>query len=141
MRGLPRKPNVVVVMCDQLRAFETGCYGNDVVRTPHIDRLAAEGVRFTHAVSNNPVCMPARSCLLSGQYSRRGQGWRIIVAILAVVLIRATGLGITNVAAKVPAMLPLIHLHILVAIAACVYLLRRRRPRVAEPPMAIGEVG
>jgi choline-sulfatase len=69
------KPNVVVVMCDQLRAFEVGCYGNPVIRTPHIDRLAAEGVRFTHAVSNNPVCMPARSCLLSGQYSRTCQGF------------------------------------------------------------------
>ena len=69
------KPNVVVVMCDQLRAFEVGCYGNQVIRTPNIDRLAAEGVRFTHAVSNNPVCMPARSCLLSGQYSRTCQGF------------------------------------------------------------------
>ena len=54
------RPNVVVVMCDQLRAFEVGCYGNDVIRTPHIDRLGAEGVRFEHAVSNNPVCMVAR---------------------------------------------------------------------------------
>ena len=73
--GPPAKPNIVVVLCDQLRAFETGCYGNDVVRTPHIDGLAAEGVRFATAVSNNPVCMPARSCLLSGQYSRTCQGF------------------------------------------------------------------
>ena len=69
------RPNVIVVMCDQLRSFEVGCYGNDVIRTPHIDRLAAEGVRFEHAVSNNPVCMPARSCLLSGQYSRTCNGF------------------------------------------------------------------
>lgn len=69
------KPNIIVVLCDQLRSFEVGCYGNDVIRTPHIDRLAAEGVRFEHAVSNNPVCMPARSCLLSGQYSRTCQGF------------------------------------------------------------------
>jgi len=71
----PDKPNVIVVLCDQLRSFEVGCYGNDVIRTPHIDRLAAQGVRFEHAVSNNPVCMPARSCLLSGQYSRTCQGF------------------------------------------------------------------
>ena len=71
--GQPR-PNVVLCICDQLRAFETGCYGNRVVRTPHLDRLAAEGVRFETAVSNNPVCMPARSCLLSGQYSRTCMG-------------------------------------------------------------------
>ena len=64
------RPNVVLCICDQLRAFEVGCYGNEVIRTPNLDRLAAEGVRFETAVSNNPVCMPARSCLLSGQYSR-----------------------------------------------------------------------
>ena len=68
------QPNVIVCMCDQLRAFEVGCYGNAVVRTPNIDRLAASGVRFEHAVTNNPVCMPARSCLLSGQYSRTCMG-------------------------------------------------------------------
>ena len=68
------RPNVVLCICDQLRAFELGCYGNEVVRTPHLDRLAAEGVRFETAVSNNPVCMPARSCLMSGQYSRTCMG-------------------------------------------------------------------
>lgn len=71
--GDPR-PNVILCICDQLRAFEVGCYGNDVVRTPHLDHLAEEGVRFEMAASNNPVCMPARSCLLSGQYSRTCMG-------------------------------------------------------------------
>lgn len=65
-----QKPNIIVCMSDQLRPFELGCYGNSMVRTPHIDRLAAQGVRFDVAVSNSPVCMPARSCLLSGQHSR-----------------------------------------------------------------------
>ena len=68
------KPNVIVCICDQLRAFEVGCYGNTVIRTPNIDRLAASGVRFQHAVSTNPVCMPARSSLISGQYSRTCMG-------------------------------------------------------------------
>ena len=68
-------PNVIVVLCDQLRAFEVGCYGNSTIRTPHIDRLAAEGVRFDLAISNNPVCMPARSALLTGQYSRTCMGY------------------------------------------------------------------
>jgi len=63
-------PNIVICLCDQLRAFEVGCYGNEVIRTPHIDRLASEGVRFETAVTNCAVCMPARSVLLSGQYSR-----------------------------------------------------------------------
>jgi len=68
------KPNIVLILCDQLRAFDVGCYGNPVIRTPHIDRLAREGVRFETAVTNNPVCTPARSCLLSGQYSRTCTG-------------------------------------------------------------------
>ncbi|MDH7601159.1 MAG: sulfatase-like hydrolase/transferase [Armatimonadota bacterium] len=74
MARLSEKPNVVVCLCDQLRAFELGCYGNEVVKTPNIDRLAAEGVRFEIACSNNPVCTPGRSILISGQYSRTCQG-------------------------------------------------------------------
>lgn len=69
-----RRPNVVVCLCDQLRAFEVGCYGNPVIHTPHMDRLAAEGIRFEHAVTNYPVCMAARSVLLSGQYNRTCTG-------------------------------------------------------------------
>ena len=57
-------------MCDELRAHSIGPYGHPTVRTPHLDRLAAGGCRFEHAVSNNPVCMPARTLLLSGQHSR-----------------------------------------------------------------------
>ena len=68
------RPNIVLVTCDQLRAFEVGCYGNDVIRTPNIDQLASEGVRFETAVSNCPVCMPVRSALLSGQYARTCTG-------------------------------------------------------------------
>ncbi|HNT34846.1 MAG TPA: sulfatase-like hydrolase/transferase, partial [bacterium] len=68
------KPNVIVCLCDQLRAFEVGCYGNSVVRTPNIDRLAENGVRFETACSNNPVCSPSRASLLTGQYSRTCAG-------------------------------------------------------------------
>ena len=63
-------PNVVLCMCDQLRAFEVGCYGNPVVQTPNLDQLAKGGGRFDIAVANNPVCMPSRSSLLTGQHSR-----------------------------------------------------------------------
>ena len=69
-----QKPNVILCVCDQLRAFEVGCYGNDVIRTPHIDDLAANGVRFEVAVTSNPVCMAARSGILSGQHSRSCNG-------------------------------------------------------------------
>jgi arylsulfatase A-like enzyme len=68
------KPNILVCLCDQLRSFEAGCYGNPSIRTPHIDRLASEGVRFETAVTTFPVCMAARSVLLSGQYNRRCTG-------------------------------------------------------------------
>ena len=64
------RPNIILCMCDQLRAFEVGCYGNPVIRTPHLDRLAAEGVRFETVVTTFPVCMAARSVTLSGQYNR-----------------------------------------------------------------------
>lgn len=63
-------PNIVLLFADQLRAFEIGCYGNQQVPTPNIDRLAAMGVRFEHACTTNPVCTPARSSLISGQYGR-----------------------------------------------------------------------
>jgi len=68
------KPNVIVCLCDQLRAFEVGCYGNNFIKTPNIDRLAEKGVRFETASTNNPLCSPARSMLLTGQYSRTCTG-------------------------------------------------------------------
>lgn len=69
-----RRPNIILCTCDQLRAFEVGCYGNPVIRTPNMDRLTTEGFRFVHAVTNFPVCMAARSVLLSGQYNRTCTG-------------------------------------------------------------------
>jgi choline-sulfatase len=64
------KPHLLYIMCDELRAFEVGCYGHPTVRTPHLDGLAERGMRFDVAVSNCPVCMPARSVVLSGQHAR-----------------------------------------------------------------------
>ncbi len=71
---MAKRPNIVLCICDQLRAFETGCYGNPVVRTPSIDRIAREGVRFEHGISSFPVCMAARSVLMSGQHNRTCTG-------------------------------------------------------------------
>ncbi len=68
------RPNIIICTCDQMRPFELGCYGGTWVRTPNIDALAARGVLFEHAITNNPLCMPARSSLLSGQYSRTCTG-------------------------------------------------------------------
>lgn len=71
---MTRKPNVVICMCDQLRAFEIGCYGNRYIATPNMDKLAEDGFRFNTAVTNTPVCTPARANLISGQYSRTCAG-------------------------------------------------------------------
>lgn len=60
------KPNILLLMADQLRADALGCYGNAVVHTPNIDRIAREGVTFTGAYTSTPSCTPARSALLTG---------------------------------------------------------------------------
>lgn len=61
-----RQPNLLFILPDQLRPDFLGCYGGRAIRTPHIDALAADGVRFTDAVSTSPVCVPARASLLTG---------------------------------------------------------------------------
>ncbi|WP_414663007.1 sulfatase family protein [Horticoccus sp. 23ND18S-11] len=61
-----RPPNLVFILTDNHGAWTLGCYGNPDIRTPHIDRLAAEGVRFTRALSSNPVCSPTRATFLTG---------------------------------------------------------------------------
>ncbi|MDO8540614.1 MAG: sulfatase-like hydrolase/transferase [Opitutaceae bacterium] len=61
-----RPPNLVFILTDNQGAWTLGCYGNPDIRTPHIDRLAAEGTRFTRALSSNPVCSPTRATFLTG---------------------------------------------------------------------------
>jgi arylsulfatase A-like enzyme len=68
------KPNIILILCDQLRPFELGCYGHPVLETPNIDSMAETGVRFEYACTSNALCTPARSSLLSGQYSRTCTG-------------------------------------------------------------------
>ena len=60
------KTNLVFILTDNQGAWTLGCYGNPDIRTPHIDRLAAEGIRFTRALSSNPVCSPTRATFLTG---------------------------------------------------------------------------
>jgi len=60
------RPNLVVIMADNQGAWTLGCYGNPDIRTPHIDRLSAEGVRFTRAFASNAVCSPTRATFLTG---------------------------------------------------------------------------
>lgn len=59
--------NILVIMADQLTALALGCYGNPTVKSPHIDKLAAEGVQFDSAYSSSPLCTPARYAFMTGQ--------------------------------------------------------------------------
>jgi len=61
-------PNVLFILSDQHNAKCLGHQGHPDVKTPHLDRLAAEGVRFENAITQNPICTPSRMCWLSGQY-------------------------------------------------------------------------
>src|SRR5210317_783053 len=63
------KPNIIFILADDLGYNELGCYGQEIIRTPNIDGLAAEGMRFTQHYSGSPVCAPSRSVLLTGLHT------------------------------------------------------------------------
>ncbi|MFN7587729.1 MAG: arylsulfatase [Planctomycetota bacterium] len=63
-----RPPNVVFVLADDLGHAELGCYGQRRIRTPRLDRLAQQGMRFTHHYAGSPVCAPSRAVLLTGKH-------------------------------------------------------------------------
>src|SRR5687767_4936655 len=62
------RPNVVFILADDLGVAEVGCYGQKLIRTPNIDRLAANGLRFTRFYTGNAVCAPSRCCLMTGKH-------------------------------------------------------------------------
>ena len=65
------KPNIIFILADDLGWAELGCYGNTFNETPNLDKLAKQGVRFTHAYAAAPVCSPYRAALLTGQHPAR----------------------------------------------------------------------
>ncbi|MCX7011907.1 MAG: sulfatase [Candidatus Sumerlaeota bacterium] len=65
---MPSNPNVLVIMADQLRARSLPVYGETQIPTPHLDRLAGEGVVFDHMIANCPLCTPSRAMLVTGRY-------------------------------------------------------------------------
>lgn len=72
--GTRKRPNFIVVLVDDGGYADFSCYGNTRTRTENIDRLAAEGIRFTQYYANSPICSPSRCALTTGQYPAR---WRI----------------------------------------------------------------
>ena len=68
---MKRKPNIVVIMADQLAPRFCGCYGHPIAKTPNIDRLSRRGMRFDGAYTNSPICAPARFSFMTGQLISR----------------------------------------------------------------------
>ncbi|XP_056416785.1 arylsulfatase L-like isoform X7 [Hyla sarda] len=66
-----QKPNILLFLADDLGIGDVGCYGNDTIRTPNIDRLAKEGVKLTHHISAASLCSPSRSAFMTGRYPIR----------------------------------------------------------------------
>lgn len=65
------RPNFVIILADDLGYGDLACYGNEANQTPHLDRMAAEGLRFTDFHSNGPMCSATRAALLTGRYQQR----------------------------------------------------------------------
>ena len=70
----PVSPNIIVILADDVGWGDAGCYGATLVKTPHIDRLAAEGQRFENGHASAAVCTPTRYSMITGQYSWRQKG-------------------------------------------------------------------
>ena len=74
----PRRPNVLLIVVDDLGYGDLGCYGSKEIRTPSMDRLASQGVRLTDFYVSAPICSPTRASLLTGRYPQHsGFEWAV----------------------------------------------------------------
>lgn len=71
VQAAARRPNIILILADDLGYGELGCYGQRVIQTPHLDRMAREGLRFTQFYAGSTVCAPSRSVLMTGQHVGR----------------------------------------------------------------------
>src|SRR5690349_13496547 len=81
-----KTPNVVVILVDDLGYGDVGCYGATKVRTPNVDQLAKEGLRFTDAHASAATCTPSRYSLLTGEYAWRKKGTGILPGDAALII-------------------------------------------------------
>ncbi len=70
-----RRPNLLYIHTDQHNPYVTGCYGDRLVQTPNLDRLAAGGALFTNTYCNSPICVPSRMAMLTGRHPYQNQVW------------------------------------------------------------------
>ena len=69
--GSDTRPNVLLIVADDLGIGDVGCFGNDTIRTPNLDRLAIEGAKLTHHLAAASICTPSRAALMTGRYPIR----------------------------------------------------------------------
>ena len=69
----PQRPNIILILADDLGYGDLGCYGQQRIRTPRLDRMAAEGTRLTQAYAGSTVCAPSRCCLMTGLHTGHGR--------------------------------------------------------------------
>ena len=85
----PKRPNLIFLMTDNQRWDALGCYGNSIIQTPNIDRLAARGLRFTNAFCTTSICAATRASILTGQY-RRTHGYSFEKPPMTIAAMRKT---------------------------------------------------
>ena len=91
VRGAPlgaadRPPNIVLIYADDIGYGDFGCYGATAVKTPNVDRLAREGLRFTNGHATSATCTPSRYSMLTGEYAFRKQGTGVLPGDAALII-------------------------------------------------------
>ena len=80
------KPNVILIYVDDLGYGDLSCYGATKIKTPHLDKLAKQGVRFTNGHSTSSTCTPSRYALMTGEYPWRKKGTSILPGDAALIV-------------------------------------------------------